>query len=74
MVERDKKTGKKRINKDGIKSYEMLTKLEWQLAKIDPTKCTFHNGDSHLDLKSVSQGPINTSFKPVVEMFRRAKR
>lgn len=70
MIEQNPKTKRKRINRDGVRAYSELCKLEWTVGKIDPSKCLFYNAGRHLDVKGLSAGPIATSFKPLAKMFK----
>jgi hypothetical protein len=74
MIEENTRTKKRRINKDAVRAYVELTKLEWQLAKTKPDQCTFYNPGTHLNTKAVSSGPMAMSFKPTVAMLKRGNK
>jgi hypothetical protein len=74
MVEINKRTKKRRINKDAVRAFSELAKLELMYAKVDPSKFIFYSGGKRLDMKSMSQGPMSTNFKPVVAMLKRGNK
>lgn len=62
-LEKDEKTGNIRCNKDQVACYERLTKLQFTLQKMDPTKMAFYSGGAHLDPKPAKQGLFAMSGK-----------
>ena len=71
MVVCNTPTKRRRIDKDQVRAYTDLVKLEWQLAKIDPSKCTFYSAGKRLDVEGISKGPMALSFKPMAKMFKK---
>lgn len=70
MVVCNTRTKRRKIDRDQVRAYTELVKLEWQLAKIDPSKCTFFSAGKRLDVEGMSKGPMALSFKPMVKMYK----
>ena len=62
-LERDEMSGNIRANKDQVACYERLTKLQFQLQRMDATKMAFYSGGAHLDPKTTKQGVFAMSGK-----------
>ena len=62
-LEKDEITGNVRGNKDQIACYEKITKLQFQLQKMDATKMAFYSGGAHVDTNVAKQGAFAMSQK-----------
>lgn len=49
--------------------YEKLCRLEWFVRRQDAQKCCFYSGGGHIDPKTMRQGFIATSGKPIVSLW-----
>ena len=72
-VVKDRITGKISINKEMFKVYNDGVRLSWFIYKQKPKDAAFYGGGARLDQRSVSQGIIATSGKPVINVWQ-AKR
>lgn len=76
LVVVDRKTKKRRIDKEQAAIYNANQKMYWAIAGKDPRKMAFFNESLHLDEGGGGGGGsvIDTQTKPIYEFFKRRKR
>lgn len=73
-VEYNKGTKRKRVNDKQVSAYEKLVKLEMFVYNKKPQDMWGYSAGGHLDPKSMNQGMLALSGKPVVSLWQNAKR
>lgn len=74
MVVRNKRSREEKIDEKQFKVFNDLVRLEWFLYKQDPQKARFYSGGGHIEPKTLSQGILCTSGKPIVDLWHNRKR
>lgn len=65
-------TKRLRVDEKQAKVYADLVRLEWFVRKQDAQKSCFYSGGGHIDPKSMRQGIVATSGKPIVALWNNA--
>ena len=71
-IMQQKSSKRKRVDDKQLAAFEKLCRLEWFVRKQDPQKCAFYSGGGHIDPKSMRQGLLATSGKPIIALWKNA--
>jgi len=68
-VTKKSRSGTVKLDEKQAAAYEKLCRLEWFVRRQEPQKCCFYSGGGHIDPKSMRQGLLSTSGKPIVALW-----
>lgn len=70
LMEKNKRTGKKRVNKDQAAVYERMVKLQFFVQSKDATKMAFYSSGAFVEPKTLNEGAFASQGKKLVSFWK----